>query len=528
MNGPTVTALGHAGLRIDAPGLRMLCDPWLSPSGTFMGSWFQFPDNSHLRRPDILDCDWVAISHEHLDHLDLPLLASLPSRVRIVIPRYPSSNMRRRLAELPHVIIELDAWERLALNDRGDWVTVIPEQSPMCHDAAILVFTAGHAVMHTNDARLSVAQVRRAAAEVDRQIDLMGVQMSGASWHPICYEYPPEVIARISKEKRNAKFKAVSRLLRSAPPRIALPYAGPPCFLDPALSHHNAAMREPGIFPDQAQAAAFLAQRLPKQETVTLLPGDRLDVATGGVLADEHWTGFSYADTEDYLADYAERRREEIAKVYAAYPDPPAGSGLPQRFSAHFERLGGLSDYFLRRIGMTVRFEVDGDDGGTWDVELGPEQARVSLAPGPVPPQYRLRMAARWLDAVLTGQMRWEDLFLSLRVSAWREPDVYNDYLVGLLKHADRDALEAIERFETTRDPEDTVVVGHGGDRWEVSRYCPHAGEDLAEGSVIERGVLRCLGHNFDFDLTTGECLNARCDPLVSRPAPVSEDAQRR
>ena len=52
---------------------------------------------------------------------------------------------------------------------------------------------------------------------------------------------------------------------------------------------------------------------------------------------------------------------------------------------------------------------------------------------------------------------------------------------------------------------------------WEVSRYCPHAGEDLSHGAVIRDGVLRCLGHNFDFDLATGECLNARCDPLVSR-----------
>lgn len=517
MNGPTVTSLGHAGLRIDAPGLRLLCDPWLSPGGTFMGSWFQFPDNAHLRRPDILGCDWVAISHEHLDHLDLPLLASLPANVRIVIPRYPAPTMRRRLADLPHVIIELDAWERLALNDVGDWITVIPEQSPMCHDAAILVFTAGHAVMHTNDARLSVAQVRRATAEVGRQIDLMGVQMSGASWHPICYEYPPEVIARISGEKRRGKFKAVSRLLRSAPPRVALPYAGPPCFLDPVLRHHNDSMREPGIFPDQAQALAFLAERLPAQAAVGLLPGDRLDVATGRVDPDERWAGFSYGDTGDYLAAYADRRREEVAKVYAEYPDPPAGSGLAERFAAHFERLGGLSDYFLRRIGMTVRFEVDGDDGGTWDVDLGPERVQVHLAPGAVTPQYRLRVGARWLDAVLAGRNRWEDLFLSLRVSAWREPDVYNDYLVGLLKHADREALDAVERFETTRDPYDTVLVGGGDEVWEVGRYCPHAGEDLAEGSVIEGGVLRCLGHNFDFDLVTGQCLNARCDPLVVR-----------
>ena len=79
MVAPVVTSLGHAGLRIDAPHLTMLCDPWMSSQGAFLGSWFPFPDNSHLRRPDVLDADWVAISHEHLDHLDLDLLRT-PAR----------------------------------------------------------------------------------------------------------------------------------------------------------------------------------------------------------------------------------------------------------------------------------------------------------------------------------------------------------------------------------------------------------------------------------------------------------------
>jgi L-ascorbate metabolism protein UlaG (beta-lactamase superfamily)/nitrite reductase/ring-hydroxylating ferredoxin subunit len=516
---PVVTSLGHAGLRIEAPGLTMLCDPWLSPGGTFLGSWFQFPDNSHLRRPDILDCDWVAISHEHLDHLDLPLLRSLPEQVRIVIPRYPAPGMYNRIREagIRHVVIELDSWERLSLNDRGDWLTVIQEQSPMCHDSAIMIYAAGHAIMHTNDARLSVAQVRRAAEEAGRPIDLMGVQMSGASWHPICYEYPAEVMASISADKRTGKFKAVSRLLRSAPPRIAMPYAGPPCFLDPALARHNPSIAAPGIFPDQSLAVAFLRERLPHQGSLSLMPGDRLDVATGSVDLDATWADFSYADTSQYLEDYAQRRQAEVQAVYREFPDPPNGSGLAQRFMNHFIELGSLSDYFLHRIGMTVRFVVSGADGGTWDVDLGPHTCVVHLEPGDVEPQYRISVEARWLDAVLTGRRSWEDLFLSLRIGAWREPDRYNDYLVGLLKHADAGALEAVERFEGERDPDDTIVMSEGGREWTVSRYCPHAGEDLTHGAVIRDGVLRCLGHNFDFDLASGACLNARCDPLVSR-----------
>ena len=60
-------------------------------------------------------------------------------------------------------------------------------------------------------------------------------------------------------------------------------------------------------------------------------------------------------------------------------------------------------------------------------------------------------------------------------------------------------------------------MVDAPGGRYEIARYCPHAGEDLAVGSAVGDGVIRCLGHNLEFDLATGACLNARCDPLVTR-----------
>jgi L-ascorbate metabolism protein UlaG (beta-lactamase superfamily)/nitrite reductase/ring-hydroxylating ferredoxin subunit len=512
-----ITSLGHAGLRIETPDLRLLADPWLSPGGAFLGSWFQLPDNSHLRTPQILDCDWVAVSHEHLDHLDLPLLASLPSQVRVVVPRYPSPILRTRLQEagVRHVI-ELDAWERLPLNTSGDWMTVIPEQSPMCHDAAILVVASGRAIMHTNDARLSLTQARRAMAEVGGPLDFMAVQMSGASWHPICYEYPEDVTARICAEKRAGKFKAVTRLVRGAQPKVVMPYAGPPCFLDPDLMPHNRWIPEPGIFPDPAQAARWLDDRLPHQQSVTMLPGDTFDLGSGRVLSDPHWDGFAWDDLDGYLETYAERRAGELAAVHAAYPEPDPASALDERFAEHFRRLGSMSSYFLERIGLTLRFDVTGPAGGTWDVVLGQPSVAVHLTPRSRRAQYRLRLDSRWLDAVITGRARWEELFLSLRFSAWREPDVYNDYLVGLLKHADPSALEAVEAYESSRDPADTVVISADGGRWEVSRFCPHAGEDLEMGAVVSGGVLRCLAHNFDFDLATGQCLNARCEPIMA------------
>jgi UDP-MurNAc hydroxylase len=527
MSEARVTALGHAGLRVDAPGVRLLADPWLSPGGAFLGAWFPFPDNSHLLTPDLLDVDLVVISHEHLDHLDLDLIAGLPAQIPVVIPRYPSTIMQRRLRAIGRTrVVVLDAWQRYPLgDDPDDWLTVIPEQCPMSHDAAVLIKVAGRSVLHTNDARISLAQTRRAMAEVGGEFDLMGVQMSGASWHPVRYEYDEAERERISTIKRIGKFKAVTRLLRSVQPRLVMPYAGPPCFLDDDLFELNSGLRPGGIFPDQGEALAWLAERLPQQPGVCLLPGDAVGLGDLEVFRDPHWQGFSLEagvqERRRYLEAYAARRRPAIEAAWAANPLPAAG--FAERFKAHFESLGTLSEYFLARIGMTVRFEVSGPGGGVWDAHIGPDRVWVELDGGEGHADYRLVLDGRWLDGVVSGRTRWEELLLSLRFTARRQPDRYNDYLVGLLKHADRAALRAVERFEDARDPEETIEITAGGEQLQVSRFCPHAGEDLAETGVVVNGVLRCLGHNFEFDLTTGSCLNARCEPLVVRPAYISE-----
>jgi L-ascorbate metabolism protein UlaG (beta-lactamase superfamily)/nitrite reductase/ring-hydroxylating ferredoxin subunit len=546
--GLEVCSLGHAGLRLEGSGLRMLMDPWLSRGGAFLGAWHQLPSNDHLDTVGLLGVDWVTVSHEHLDHMDLGLLRRLPPTARVLINRYPSGNFHRRLLEGGVAnVVEVDPWRRFALNTGGDWLMFIPELSPMCHDAGVLVCAGGVSVLHCNDARLTVGQCRRVAVEAGGELDVMLVQMSGASWHPIRYQYPPEVLARISAQKRVGKFKSVTRLVRGVRPHLAVPFAGPPCFLDPVLWDNNRHIAEPGIFPSLDQAVGWLAEHLPGQPVMRWLPGDRYQVhgrgrgGGGRLVPDPRWEGFSFGlpALQGWLEGYAADRAGEVAAAYREYPEPDDDGGLGERFAEHFARLGELSGYFLERIAMLVRFEVQGPGGGCWDVELGPDKVRVDLSGrasgsaggggsgsssgggggggGGGGVQYRFRVASRWLAPVIDGVIGWEDLLLSLRFTAWRSPDVYNDYLVGLLKHADAQALRAVERYETGRDTTETITVQGPSGRYQVGRWCPHAGEDLSVGAVIEGGVLRCLGHNFDFDLDTGTCQNARCDPLPTR-----------
>ncbi len=99
--------------------------------------------------------------------------------------------------------------------------------------------------------------------------------------------------------------------------------------------------------------------------------------------------------------------------------------------------------------------------------------------------------------------------------SARRDPDRYNDHLLGLLKFADDTAIDMVEQFEVNQVFGDRIEINHEGRRYRVQRHCPNAGNDLLEtGELLEGGVLRCLAHHYEFDLTTGECITGVCAPL--------------
>lgn len=505
-----VTALGHAGLKVETKRATVLVDPWFSPEGAFQASWFQYPDNSHLlQEPSLLEPTAVVISHEHLDHVDPWFLARLPPEVPVIIPLYPSPVLRRKVESGGRrAIIEVEPWERLELAD-GTSVFFVSEQSPMNHDSAIVIRGDGQTLLNLNDARLFPVQFRGIRNEVGGVIDVFAFQGAGASWYPMCYEYPPKRRAELSRQKRSAKLSYVARAIEVVEPRVLLPFAGPPCFLDPTIQRHNAEMDE-GIFPDQRQVADWLAGR-GMGDAPVLLPGDAWDVDAGVRDPDPAWADFSFADRWPYVEEYAERRRPHLDAVLGRHPDPD--DSLREPFFEYFGRVQGMSPYFDHRIGMAVGFDITGPGGGRWSVDFGPGSEAVR--DGLDGCGYIYRFASRWLPPLLDGSVPWEDFFLSLRFEASRNPDVYNDHLLGLLKFAHPEALGAVEDFERSIASEEMITIHAEGRGYSIGRYCPHAGNDLlTTGEVLPGGVIRCLAHHYEFDLATGECMNGSCPPL--------------
>jgi len=105
-----ITWLGQAGFRIDAGGRQLLVDPWLIPHELRA---IPIPPLS-LAAEGI---DWLLVTHEHLDPLDLPFLPQLLEAspgVRVVIPAPIADQLEgvvppdRIVAVAPGDVVDLD------------------------------------------------------------------------------------------------------------------------------------------------------------------------------------------------------------------------------------------------------------------------------------------------------------------------------------------------------------------------------------------------------------------------------------
>jgi len=162
---------------------------------------------------------------------------------------------------------------------------------------------------------------------------------------------------------------------------------------------------------------------------------------------------------------------------------------------------------------MRVGFHITGPGGGRWSVDF--REGQRGVLSHDLDCQYRYTFESRWLPDIIAGKLLWEDFLLSVRMKTWRDPDVYNDHLLGVLKFANAEAYQAVEEFETLTHRDDPIRITSDGVDYTIERWCPHAGADLSlTGEALPDGRLRCVAHCYEFDLCSGECVNASCRPL--------------
>jgi UDP-MurNAc hydroxylase len=429
-----VTYYGQACTLIEAGGRRILTDPWLT-DGAYFGTWFHthvLADAGVTPETFPKDIDYLFLSHEHRDHLDVASLRHFRRNTSLLVCKFSTPKFLNYLESLGFSnIIELPSGKTL---DAGEGLKLtILGTAEYTNDSALLVEHEGCRLFQETDCKLKYGDL---AAIGERGIDIGFYMFSGANWYPMLYNYPADVQCDLVRRRRRALLNSFVQRVKLTRPRIAVPSAGPCTVLDPDMLWMNSDQR--GIFVDPAVAVQVLRDAKISVEPLLMMATDAWDSRTG---FESNSPALFHTPRERYIAEASERMAPSIARARTA--EAPADSRLPSQLAKYFNELVGAQTPAVRaRIGARLALDVTGPQGGQWTVDFtssGPEFVQEGLS---LEWTYKIRVEDKLLWPFISGQEPFfEDLLLSLRFRADRNPDVYNEPLYHFLYEPDPEKL---------------------------------------------------------------------------------------
>ncbi|HKA61707.1 MAG TPA: MBL fold metallo-hydrolase [Methylomirabilota bacterium] len=503
-----VTFLGHAGLLIEAGGLRIACDPWFSPEGAFLGAWHQFPPNAHVDQAAVRAADYLFLSHNHQDHFDERFLRSWSNpRTRVLIADYVSPHFLEMVEGLAigEVVVARD-WEPLELAPRVR-ATVVRDPTLYKTDSALHLDAEGDTILNLNDCHLSGEPLCRLAS---LGCHALFAQYSGASWYPEAYIYPEPRRLEITRRNREKNLDLFADKARVTSAPHVFPVAGPPCFIDPHQFHLN--FRET-VFFDARDAVVEMESRIGRPVNV-LSPGDSFEMK-GATLTWLERRSFDWTTRRATLERLQEERLPRIESVLAAMPSP--GGNLAERLKGALVARFNRNRRLAADVNGSVAFRVTGELEATIVIRSDKTGVAGDVFAAPPPGVgYVFTMDARIANGLAEEYLEWEDVFLSMRFEARREPDVYNWPMMAILQFGrDTALLRCVEQALYVGPGDRTVVSAEDRRSWTIQRYCPHAGQDLTGIAVDKRGCITCPRHGWQFDLNDrGKCIEGGNIPL--------------
>lgn len=505
-----IISLGHAGFMVELSNSVVFMDPWLSPFGAFDSSWFQYPRNHHMlakvqERIDLEDKEFYAyISHEHKDHFDEYTLKNIDtSKLTFLIPEYRRTELLDRVSDIPSkdIILFLDG-KSVELEEFS--ATIFIDDQELNRDSGILIDAQNGSFLNINDCKL----YDRLPWILDTWgiPDVFSCQFSGASWHPVCYEYDEKEYSRISRSKKLSKFSTVARAIAKVNPKYYLAAAGPPVFLDPDLIEIN--FQKDNTFPRAPEFLQYLS-KYPKTSQIhceELIPGESLDLTTGRI--DKNVDLRKNIDSfESYVIDYAADYQDYFSKNHSKFSSDKVEilfNELSKILIAKLENFS-LHDRITRPLYLgTSEFQND------W-IRIDFSKKKIERTSSiHEDTYYSIQMPGSQLSRAVSGDITWEDMMLTLRGKINRKPDVFQTLVIGFMVMEIDDLNPMCNHLLELEQRSDRIEVEAGGTLFSVDKFCPHQGTDLSEGVIREDRYLICPKHRWEYDLwTDGICISS-------------------
>jgi UDP-MurNAc hydroxylase len=325
--------LGHAGLRINAAGKELLCDPWTLGS-CYWRSWWNYPPVP-ASLTEALAPDFIYLTHLHWDHFHGPTLRRFAKSTHFLIPYFRYDRMRRDLHSLGfNNVTEIKHAQRIELSP--ELAIRSYHFGPVFTDSAIVIEAEGVTIFNANDAKFAGLPLQQILSRYPA-VDFCLRSHSSANARR-CMHIAGQQIEAIDDDTHYVS--SFSLFMKRVQPRFAIPFASNNCFLHRDVFEMNEFAQTPlsvkqyfGGFAEREGLAAKL---------IIMIPGDS-------------WTskdGFQLVDTDFFerrrfkLQEYAEQVRPTLDEYYKKEDKVVVSLSILERF---FRDLWSRTPLLLRR-----------------------------------------------------------------------------------------------------------------------------------------------------------------------------------
>jgi hypothetical protein len=407
-----VTMLGHAAVLCETEDVRILMDPWILGPANFQ-SWWHLPDIPRdLCGPADLSglprLDYVYISHLHGDHFHEPTLQKLSRDLTVLVPKLYHDRLvtklgrlgYRNIRELPHAReVQLTAATRVTCVQMGN-------------DSVLAVADSSAAMLNANDAlqgghpdvKLPLLQALTGRYAFD--IAFLAFGTAGA--FPKCYrieDMSPKSMDPWTKER--AMLRNFVNGATTIAARHTVPFAGGFALLADRLMWMNEAKTTP------ADALEALRASSSKSVGFEMNPGDQWDSREG--VAVRH-PPVDWGRRLELIKAMRTTHAAEVERIDQEDRRGPAD--LPEIFQRRLSQNLRRFPLLRRRLDCSVLFEVEGEPGGQWEVDL--RRPSGWFRPGDSGQwALRVRIPSRLLAEVLADPDGWETLGIAYKLDLY-------------------------------------------------------------------------------------------------------------
>ena len=502
-----ITFLGHASFLVQTKDTNLLIDPWYSDKGAFLRSWYQFPKNHHMIEFIIEEFklkknNYIFVTHNHEDHFDVRTLSVLSSYCKnLIIPDYKNKFFQSQANELNFDNLLIFGEEKS--NKAGDLtLNIFIQETSINIDSGILVSNKNNQTfLNLNDCKLH--DRFDYISEKYGKINVLTQQFSGASMHPVTYQYATEEYKKICSRKKKSKMRGVINAAKILLPDYFIPAAGPPVFLRDCLLKLN--FESDTTFPKFWEFYEFFKKSVIKTQYLPLNLKGYIDLSQDKIEGKMEKMSYKKYKTfvdnyRKYFLDYTDEEKFFDANVKTnLFRELKEKLAIMKDFSTD-----NYSDHDIHVIYFT-------SDNVSF-IEVNLKQKKISFVDEITEASYYCHVYEdEFLNFVLKGQCTWSAYFLSFMFKNKRTPDKYNTLIEAfLISNNPEEFMISLRHIEELRKNNEKIKVKNheNGVEYSCKRFCPHQGADL-KYAIVKDGKVVCPRHGWKFDLKKGgQCIS--------------------